>query len=277
MPSAESRVITVDLGDVTVPVTVHGSGPAVLLVAGGAESSDGYFVGLEKVFETCTVIVQDRPGTGSTPARPSGPDHLDQQARDLRAVVDAVGAGPVVVVAHSLGGPVSIQLAADHPEVVAGLVLLDPTPIGNAVAARGLRLATRVLSVVPSIPLVGSLSKAASVRSMKRKISERPALKPHEEKLLQMLSGDIWSGVVPLLKHFAADGSSLAARLKAQPLAMRGILATADRKPGSPAAKLHAAMAVGTGTNLEVWPGTTHIVQLEEPERVQQAILDLTT
>jgi pimeloyl-ACP methyl ester carboxylesterase len=33
---------------------------------------------------------------------------------------------------HSLGGPVSVQLALDHPDRVSGLILLDPTMITPA-------------------------------------------------------------------------------------------------------------------------------------------------
>jgi lipase len=44
-------------------------------------------------------------------------------------VIDRAASGtaePVVVVAHSFGGAVALQLAATRPDLVAGLVLLDP-------------------------------------------------------------------------------------------------------------------------------------------------------
>ena len=44
----------------------------------------------------------------------------------LSALLDAEGGGPVVVVGHSFGGAVALNLAAVRPDLIAGLVLLDP-------------------------------------------------------------------------------------------------------------------------------------------------------
>jgi pimeloyl-ACP methyl ester carboxylesterase len=50
---------------------------------------------------------------------------LEDFAADLLAVLDALGAGPVVLVGHSMGGRVTAWLAARHPERVRALALLD--------------------------------------------------------------------------------------------------------------------------------------------------------
>ena len=44
---------------------------------------------------------------------------------DVKAVVDAVGAGQVVLVGHSMGGPVVLEAARRMPERVRGIVLVD--------------------------------------------------------------------------------------------------------------------------------------------------------
>jgi lipase len=44
----------------------------------------------------------------------------------LAGLLEREADDPVVVVAHSFGGAVALQLAAAHPDRVAGLVLLDP-------------------------------------------------------------------------------------------------------------------------------------------------------
>ncbi len=44
----------------------------------------------------------------------------------LTALVEAEAAGPVVVVGHSFGAAIALNLAATRPDLIAGLVLLDP-------------------------------------------------------------------------------------------------------------------------------------------------------
>ncbi len=64
----------------------------------------------------------DRPGFGE-----SGPQEpvisLSDQARAIAVLLESVG-GPAVVVGSSYGGPVALRLAADHPDLVAGLLLV---------------------------------------------------------------------------------------------------------------------------------------------------------
>lgn len=74
-------------------------------------------------------VAIDRPGFGQ-----SGPDgavtSLSEQAAAIAALIRVKGTKPAVLVGHSLGGPIVAQLAADHPELAAALVIvagsLDP-------------------------------------------------------------------------------------------------------------------------------------------------------
>lgn len=52
----------------------------------------------------------------------AAPWTIDANVAALAALLDA----PAVVVGHSFGGAVALQLAASHPELVSALVLLDP-------------------------------------------------------------------------------------------------------------------------------------------------------
>ncbi|EID13366.1 lysophospholipase [Mycolicibacterium phlei RIVM601174] len=54
----------------------------------------------------------------------AAPWTIDANVAALAAVVD--GEGPVVVVGHSFGGALALRLAADRPDLVSRLVLLDP-------------------------------------------------------------------------------------------------------------------------------------------------------
>lgn len=54
------------------------------------------------------------------------PWSIDANVAALTALLDAQADGPVVVVGHSFGGAVALQLSAARPDQVAALVLLDP-------------------------------------------------------------------------------------------------------------------------------------------------------
>jgi len=81
---------------------------------------------------TTRVCAYDRPNT-----RPDGrdlstpvpqPHSVQQDVDDAVALIAAAQlAGPFVVVAHSYGGLVADLRARTHPELVAGLVMVDPT------------------------------------------------------------------------------------------------------------------------------------------------------
>ena len=51
---------------------------------------------------------------------------IDANVAALAALLEQEADGPAVVVAHSFGSAIAMQLAASHPARVSGLVLLDP-------------------------------------------------------------------------------------------------------------------------------------------------------
>jgi pimeloyl-ACP methyl ester carboxylesterase len=119
----------VDIGDRVVCARVQGQGPTVVLEAGGSgEGTTGaYGEGLEERLAThATVLTYDRAGSG----RSDGPPHrrVTAMAEDLDEVIRLMGcAAPVVVVGWSSGGLVAEMFAVQHPDKVAGLVLVDPS------------------------------------------------------------------------------------------------------------------------------------------------------
>jgi lipase len=70
------------------------------------------------------VFALDLRGRGDSD-KPAGPYGMVQHARDVATAMRAMGLGPSVIVGHSMGGFVAAALAAQEPELVSGLVLID--------------------------------------------------------------------------------------------------------------------------------------------------------
>lgn len=104
--------------------------PVILLEAGGnAESSIWYRVQplLARLTRVCSY---DRAGYGFSDEGPL-PRDLDADVADLHALVGAAEiATPVLLVGHSLGSNIVRRFAQQHPQAVAGLVLVDPPEQG---------------------------------------------------------------------------------------------------------------------------------------------------
>jgi pimeloyl-ACP methyl ester carboxylesterase len=114
--------------DVDGPVNVAdfgGSGPSMVLVHGLGGSHVNWIRLGPLLAERARVLAPDLPGFGYTP--PSGRSVTVQaNARWLdRFLVEAVGTSTILV-GNSMGGLVSILETVENPEMVAGLVLLDP-------------------------------------------------------------------------------------------------------------------------------------------------------
>lgn len=70
------------------------------------------------------VLAVDLRGRGDSD-KPAGPYGMAQHAKDVECAMRTFGLGPSIVVGHSMGAYVATALAAEEPELVAGLVLLD--------------------------------------------------------------------------------------------------------------------------------------------------------
>jgi pimeloyl-ACP methyl ester carboxylesterase len=100
--------------------------PAVLLLH-GAPGSATDLRPLGERLASLPVLIADRPGSGWS-GRPGGEADaaLGRQAELIRAAVRKLGARRLIVVGHSFGGSVALRYALDHPDEVAGLVLVNP-------------------------------------------------------------------------------------------------------------------------------------------------------
>src|SRR5262249_21197281 len=83
------------------------------------------------------VAAYDRAGLGGSAPAP-GLVTIERQVDDLASVITGLAAGPCVLAGHSWGGVLVQLMAFRRPDLVAGLVLVDP---GHEEMERGLPLA----------------------------------------------------------------------------------------------------------------------------------------
>jgi pimeloyl-ACP methyl ester carboxylesterase len=74
------------------------------------------------------VISVDLRGCGASD-RPEGGYDIPNLADDVAWLCDEAGVSRPIVVGHSLGGMIALELAARHPAVARAIVALDPGPI----------------------------------------------------------------------------------------------------------------------------------------------------
>ena len=106
-------------------VEAGGGTPAIVFVSGAGMDIDSWF----KVFPAASrirrAIAYDRLGVGRSD-RPTVPQTGDVMVDGLRALLRHIGASPPhVLVGHSLGGLHVELFARQHPEEVAGVVLVE--------------------------------------------------------------------------------------------------------------------------------------------------------
>jgi len=123
---------------VTRPAQGRVSGDGVILAFGywpgrsapvvalhGLTASQMNFLGIaERLSGRCALFAPDLRGRGDSD-KPEGPYGMEQHARDVAASMRAMGLGASIIVGHSMGAFVATALAAQEPELVSGLILID--------------------------------------------------------------------------------------------------------------------------------------------------------
>ena len=87
----------------------------------GVTGHGRHFAKLAEALPEHHVLAPDLLGHGSSPYEP--PWDLETH---VNAVVETVGAAPAILIGHSFGGRLALELAARAPKLVPKLVLLDP-------------------------------------------------------------------------------------------------------------------------------------------------------
>ncbi len=144
-----SKAMTID--GCTVAYEERGRGAPVLLIHGLGSNRASWRLQVAALAERYRVITYDVRGHGDS-GRPQSGYSVRRLAADTAGLIRALGIDSVHLVGLSLGGMIGFQLAVDHPELVASLVIVNsgpelvPRSLGDHLKLGTRRLLTRLLS-----------------------------------------------------------------------------------------------------------------------------------
>jgi pimeloyl-ACP methyl ester carboxylesterase len=284
-----------------------GSGsPTVVFIAGGGEDSSTFRRVQGPLSLLTRVCSYDRPGLGfSDPAPASGT--AIAIVLGLNRLIDGAGISrPVVLVGHSIGGLYAELYAARHPADVAGMVLIDPSFVGqDAMVSRHFTAAQRKKWIHDAVnDVIQARECVARARSgaLASAISDEDCLDdpPDPDPILHGL----WetqlartSTQQAMLDELLDTHSRSASGLSGAERALQSARFEFGRKPlvvltageqflDLPISQRREAMAgwiqghealarkSAIGRNILI-PGSSHFIQLDRPDVVVQAVTDV--
>lgn len=238
-----------------------GQGPPLIFVHGAAGDGRVWQPQLEGLADEFTVVAWDEPGAGGSSDLPEGFDLADF-ADCLAALIEALELGPAHLAGLSWGGTVVLELYRRHPRLVATLIMID-----TYAGWKG------------SLPAEEVRVRVAGARQM---LAAPP--EAFDPTLPGLFAGDPPAQFVPLLAAVSADvrpatlGCQLTLMAGADQrdllprIAVPTLLIWGEQDARSP---LYVARQFDTAipdTELVVIEGAGHVSNLEQPERVNQAV-----
>lgn len=239
-----------------------GEGIPLVLLHGLLDSGLGWQDLCRRTSRRCLAVDLAGFGRSDLPSRPS----LRAYAEDVTAVLDALVAGPFVLVGHSLGGGVATAAAEHMGERVAALVLLAPAGFGRIHTAEAV-----------SLPLVRHVTE----RTLPAVLANRRAI---AGAYRAFVTGGTTSAATDLLDRLHADARTLpaAAREATRAVVRAGLSERAFHRRGvdydGPVVLLwgdrdlvvprHHARGVARAlpqVHVLVWQGMGHHPQRERP------------
>jgi len=269
-------LIAAVLSTVPAPDSLHviaeGSGPTVAFLP-GLFGSAYEFRRVAPLFTAAgyRVVIIEPLGVGSS-GRPADADYsLAAQSERIAAVLDTLGGGPAILVAHSLGGAMAFRIALHHPDLVAGIVSLEGGPTEEAVTP-GFR---RAMRLAPLIHLLGGRLVRAKVRSMLVESSGNPSWVTDEA--VHGYTDGATRQLGATLRAFKAMSRSrepgpLAPELGKIHCPVRMLVGTAPHDGGVGVAEMTLLERVLPRFAVDTVPGVGHYVQEERPAEVLQAV-----
>jgi pimeloyl-ACP methyl ester carboxylesterase len=234
---------------------------------------------MERLRDRTRVIAFDRPGLGGSP-----PGRVRAGLRgeaDRLAGLARWAGPPVVVVAHSLAGFHAEAFARLHPGLLHGMVLVDPSAEQDEP-----RHAARLSRLAPAARLAGRAAGMTGIARfagpyiralVMRRISERGDVAPPEFTRAVYTRPHVLGALLAENAEYRQAAADLLALRESAPfpdVPLQVITALGDvRGDGGYWERAHADLAALSPRGQQiVLPRTGHLVQIDRPEVVAEAV-----
>ena len=137
----------------TLPIYTVGAGEPLLMIHGIISDGSFFCSVSERLKDTYRVISYDRYGYGAAALgeyqgaaseeishgrEEADPYSVEEQAEQAAAILRAAADQPAWIFGNSAGGLIAIELCLQHPELVRGMILLEPSFAYDGESARAL-------------------------------------------------------------------------------------------------------------------------------------------
>ncbi len=254
----------VDVGGHRLAVRALGKGsPTVVIDSGLGETWEGWQSLAERISARATVCLYNRAAYGRSEPGPF-PRTASREAAELHALLQRSGLRPpFILVGHSLGGLNALVFARSNPEMVGGMVLLDPPPREFMAGRRFQELR--------------AMAEGRTLVFQRRAAQERDAGESAAAAFLATLASEH--------EMFLAQGASEIERITSLGSLPLAVLASGKPNPefGDSAAAFQAfwiesnraLSRLSTRGRLRLAPESTHALHRDEPAVVLETILDV--
>lgn len=268
---AASRFVTVD--DLRWHVQVSGAGPVVLLLHGAGAATHSWRALTPLLAEQFTVVAPDLPGHGFTGMPPGHGLSLPAMARRTAALMSALERRPALVVGHSAGAAIALQMALDGRCGDAPVVAINGAlqPFAGAVAPlfQGLAMGLFVNPLAVRMFAAAARDRSRVARMIRGTGSS-----------IDDVGIDLYARLLRKPGHIAGTlgmmGSwDLRALRRTLPHLKGGLtLVVGDRDIAVPPSVATEVRASLPGARIVTLPGLGHLAHEERPDLVAAVIVD---
>ncbi len=115
------------IGDISYYYELHGEGPGLVLISGFGADHLTWRAVAPRLTGRFRILLLDNPAAGQT--RDSGGElTIEGMADSTAELIRALGLSRPALAGHSMGGSIALALAARHPGLTRGLVLVNSAP-----------------------------------------------------------------------------------------------------------------------------------------------------
>jgi pimeloyl-ACP methyl ester carboxylesterase len=261
-------VFNSSFGQNTFNVKVTGSGPAIILIPGLASSGEVWDETVAELSKSTECHVLTLPGFAGQPAIDLTSGFLPEIEEEIASYIKNLNQ-PVILIGHSLGGFLSLQLANENSELISKAIIVDSYPFYS-------------LAMNPAATVEMMEPMAKQMRTMVENASKEDFVKQQKAGLPIMTSS---AHRIPLLVDWSAqsDQSTIAealyelmitdyrgdlATLKIPILILGAWYAAKDYGLTAESVKSNFEMQYGLAENvtIEMAPTAHHFIMWDNPE-----------